>query len=100
MRAAIVDGSLLEFSEYVERTPDGQMQVAVYSYHWESAGGNLIRRWDNTPHFPGLPAFPHHIHDDRSGVVLPGEPVDIFGVLYHIRRALAADSPFTPTEGQ
>lgn len=33
VRVAILDGSLLEFSEYAERTPDGQMQVAVYSYH-------------------------------------------------------------------
>lgn len=72
VRVAILDGSLLEFSEYAERTPDGQMQVAVYSYHWENAEGRLICRWDNTPHFPNLPDFPHHVHDGRTGAILPG----------------------------
>jgi len=48
------------------------MQVVVYSYHWESAEGELVFRWDNTPHFPNLPGFPHHVHDGSSGAVRPG----------------------------
>lgn len=91
VRVSLVDGSLLEFSEYAERTPDGHMQVVVYSYHWEGADGNLIYRWDNTPHFPTLPAFPHHIHDGRTGATLPGKPTDISAVLDHIGQAVAAD---------
>jgi len=42
------------------------MQVVVYSYHWENAERDLICRWDNTPHFPKLSDFPHHVHI-RSG---------------------------------
>jgi hypothetical protein len=87
-RLAISDGSMLEFSEYVQRSPDGQIDVVTYSYHWAGAGGNLIRRWDNAPHFPGLPNSPHHIHDGRAGSVLPGEPVSIFVVLDEIARLL------------
>jgi hypothetical protein len=31
VRLSLVDGSRLEFSEYLERTPEERMQVAVYS---------------------------------------------------------------------
>lgn len=95
VRVSIVDGSLLEFSEYLERTPEDQLQVVVYSYHWESADGNLIFRWDNTPHYPALPAFPHHVHDGRSGTTFPGKPMDIFAVLDQIQQALSSGLPIT-----
>lgn len=91
-RVEISDGSLLEFSEYVERTQDGGMRVLVYSYHWESADGDLICRWDNTPHYPDLLGFPHHVHDGRSEATRPGRPMDIFAVLDQIRQSLALDS--------
>jgi hypothetical protein len=38
----LTDHSLLEFSEYVQRSPDGQIDVETYSYHWTDAHGNLI----------------------------------------------------------
>ncbi len=88
-RLTISDGSLLKFSEYVQRSPDDQIEVVTYSYHWADADGNLIRRWDNTPHFPDLPGFPHHVHDGRADSILPGKPVSIFLVLDEIARLLA-----------
>lgn len=36
-----------------------------------------LGRWDNAPHFPDLPNFPHHHHDSRGLVTsssLTGEP--------------------------
>ena len=88
VRASLADGSLLEFSEYAERTPEGRMQVIVYSYHWESADGELFYRWDNTPHFPNLPGFPHHVHDGRAGATLAGKPMDVFAVLDYIQQTM------------
>jgi len=88
-RLALSDSSLFEFSEYVQRSPDGQINVVIYSYHWADADGNLIRRWDNTPHFPDLPGFPHHIHDGRTGTVGAGRPVSISSVLDEVARSLA-----------
>jgi hypothetical protein len=88
-RLTVSDGSLLEFSEYVQRSSTGQIEVVTYSYHWADADGNLIRRWDNTPHFLDLPGFPHHIHDGCTGLVIPGEPISIFGALDEIARLLA-----------
>ncbi|MDI9546619.1 MAG: DUF6516 family protein [Chloroflexota bacterium] len=92
VRAILSDGSLLEFSEYVQRTQHGSMQVIVYSYHWESANGDLIRRWDNTPHYPDLPSFPHHVHDGQTGTTQPGRPMDIFAALDQISQLLAQNS--------
>jgi hypothetical protein len=37
--------------------------VSTYSYQWAEADNQLIKRWDNTPHFPDLTGFPDHIHD-------------------------------------
>ncbi len=92
VRASLADGSLLEFSEYVERTLDGRMQVMIYSYHWESADGDLLYRWDNTPHFPNLPGFPHHVHDGRAGAMFVGKPMDVFAVLDYIQQTMTSPS--------
>ncbi len=82
-RLVLTDESYLEFSEYVQLL-DGDSQVVTYNYHWATAENQLIRRWDNTPHFPDLPNFPHHIHDGET--VISGELVDIFTVLDLITR--------------
>jgi hypothetical protein len=88
-RLAIFDGSMLEFSEYVQRSPDGQIDVVTYSYHWADADGNLIRRWDNTPHFPDIPGFPHHIHDGPTDSVTSGKAISIFVILDEITQLLS-----------
>ena len=83
-RLTLVDGSWLEFSEYAQQMPDGQVGVVTYSYHWADAAGQLIRRWDNTPHFPDLPGAPHHVHDGASSTVASGHPVSLSDVLDEI----------------
>ena len=80
-RLALADGSQLEFSEYMQRSSAGEIVVITYSYHWANANNQLIMRWDNTPHFPGLPGFPEHIHDGATGEVTAGQPMSIFTVL-------------------
>ena len=83
-RLALADGSQLEFSEYMQRSPTGVIAVITYSYHWADAHNRLIKRWDNTPHFPNLPGFPDHIHDGATGQVTTGQPMSIFVVLDEI----------------
>jgi Family of unknown function (DUF6516) len=84
VRLTLADGSQLEFSEYMQRSPTGEIAVITYSYHWADADNQLITRWDNTPHFPDLPGFPNHIHDGATGEVMPGQPMSIFSVLDEI----------------
>ncbi len=55
-----------------------------YSYHWQNDCGELIARWDNAPHFPKLPNFPHHKHlADFS--VEPSYNISIEDVIQYIR---------------
>ena len=84
-RLVLVDESYLEFAEYVH-VVDETIQVVTYSYHWATSDNRLLRRWDNTPHFPELPSFPHHIHQGEE--VMPGQPVDIFIVLDEIAQLI------------
>ena len=80
-RLGLTNGSQLEFSEYIQRSPGGEIVVTTYSYHWTDANNHLIKRWDNTPHYPDLPGFPDHIHDGATGEVTSGQPMSIFAVL-------------------
>lgn len=88
-RLTLEDGSMLEFSEYVQHTAADQLQTIIYSYHWADAEGQLRKRWDNTPHYPELPDFPHHVHDGKTGIVTPGKPINFFQVLDIITTTLA-----------
>lgn len=87
-RIQLINQSRLEFSEYIQFSSTGQFQVVTYSYHWANERNQLIRRWDNTPHFPGLLGFPHHIHEGDEHTVVAGEAVSIFVVLDEIGRRL------------
>jgi hypothetical protein len=86
LRASLtfVDESRLDFSEYFHKLPGGEIRVVAYRFHWQDKRGNLIRRWDNTPHHPRLRNFPHHIHDGKTGKVTSGRPVNILTVLDEI----------------
>ncbi len=85
-RLALIDGSLLEFSEYFQVDATDSVHVTTYSYHWMDARGRLIRRWDNTPHHPGIAGFPHHIHEGDN--VLPGMAMSIFAVLAAVAESI------------
>lgn len=89
VRLTLVDSSVLEFSEYVQRSATDEIEVITYSYHWADTSESLIRRWDNTPRFPNLPGFPHHIHDGPRNSVSPGESTDIFRVLAQISQSFS-----------
>lgn len=92
VKTTLVDGSFLEFAEYVQHVADDDsILVVTYSYHWGSADGSLIRRWDNTPHFPDLSDFPHHCHDGATGAVKSSPAMDIFRVLDEIGRTSHVD---------
>ena len=82
-RLTLSDGSFLEFSEYIERVAEDEIQITNYSYHWVGKDGNFLRRWDNTKHYPDLENFPHHVHTSESEAV-SGKPVNLFVVLDEI----------------
>lgn len=85
-RLELINQQRLEFSEYVQRTTKGNIQVVTYSYHWSDENDQLICRWDNTPHFPNLPNFPHHVHRGPNETVETSQPTNIFAVLDEIAK--------------
>src|SRR5712692_7877278 len=47
-------------------------------YSYQLFTDRPILRWDNAPHFPALQNFPHHFHEETSGVrasSLIGDPL-------------------------
>jgi hypothetical protein len=66
-----------EYSDPLERN---------YSYHWQSQNGELIIRWDNSPHYPDLFNAPHHKH--QSGKVEPSGDIILDDVLKAISKEI------------
>jgi hypothetical protein len=61
-RITLTNADFLEIAEYFVIIND-QPQPERYRYQWmDSTQKMLRRRWDNVPHFPDLPNFPHHVH--------------------------------------
>ena len=78
--------SLLHFRELVdlELNPPRLM----YSYHYQRADATLVFRYDDTPHYPDLPGFPHHKHTNAEANVSAVTPPDLAAVLDEIERLL------------
>ena len=85
------DGSILVFNEALAIR--GLVLAKIrYSFHYQSAGGQLIFRYDNVPHHPQIPTFPHHKHVSEPGTnterIMAAHPPDIQGILREIDRFL------------
>ena len=83
-RLGLAAGSQLEVSEYMPRSPTGEIVVIPSSSHSADADHHLITRWDNTPPVPDLSGFPNHVHDGATGPVTTGQPMSICAVLDEI----------------
>jgi len=72
IRVRFQNGHMLELNEAIIGEA-GRPSRLGYRYHFQDEQNNLIFRYDNTPHFPGLENFPHHKHlpDRVGGVVEP-----------------------------
>ena len=83
-----VDGTQLHFREFVN-TQAG-VQRFTYVYHYSGTDDAMIFRYDDSPHFPGLPSFPHHKHlADGLSVVSSPAPT-LMRVLAEIETLIAA----------
>ena len=78
-----LDGSLLHLREFVDVEHGSERYM--YAYHYQRPDGALAFRYDNTPHFPHLPTFPHHKHEGSEAHVVAASRVDLDTVLAEIR---------------
>jgi len=51
-----------------------------YRFHLQDASHKLVRRWDDAPHHPQLPTYPHHCHM-ANGEIAASPPMDLPSVL-------------------
>ena len=80
VKAEMRDGSLLYVRELF--FPDH----SKYSYHWQTQTGALLLRWDNAPHHPEIPTFPHHKHEGER--ISPSVRVTVEEVLAELAARL------------
>jgi hypothetical protein len=85
LRISMPGGGILEMREQIVSSKKTlRLNTTAYSFHWQDQHGNLIRRWDNAPHFRDLNGFPHHIHIGESDTVIPGKPIKAIEMLAEI----------------
>lgn len=79
------DGSLLDFDEALIVRGNRVVKLR-YAYHYQEASGNLIFRYDNAPHYPAIPTYPHHKH--VGATVEPAQIPDLGDVLREIEQMI------------
>ncbi len=87
-RLELTHGMELHVAEYVLTEPSPRRPK--YRYHLQLADGRLIKRWDNVPHYPDLPTFPHHRHE-ADGRVEASPAMDIPQVLHTVISLLSSE---------
>ncbi|HUM68521.1 MAG TPA: DUF6516 family protein [Chloroflexota bacterium] len=82
----LVNGDFLEVAEFF-RVVANSVETIEYRYQWmDSTKRQLRKRWDNAPHYPQLPNFPHHVADEIQ--VESGEPMSIVALIDMLERQL------------
>jgi hypothetical protein len=79
------DQSLLDFGEVVN-SQNRQIIKLRYAYHYQNELGELIFRYDNSPHYPNIPTYPHHKH--IGSAVVPTPAPDLSRILREIEQLI------------
>jgi len=81
-----LDGSQLHLREFIN--VEHNVERYMYVYHYQRPDGALVFRYDNTPHFPALPTFPHHKHEYDKANVIAASPPDLQTILTEIQNLI------------
>jgi Family of unknown function (DUF6516) len=86
-----LDGSQLHLREFVN--VEHGVERYMYAYHYQRPDGTLVFRYDNTPHFPALPSFPHHKHEGSEANVVAASSSDLQIILTEIQGLITIPAP-------
>lgn len=86
------DGSRLEFTETV--TLERYRPVKLFYVYQYISGGEAVFRYDNAPHHPDLPTFPHHKHVGNAR--LPATEPTLGQVVGEVSALLSEGAKETP----
>mgnify|MGYP001134823819 CR=1 FL=1 len=87
VKATLSNGGTVELFEYVTEAA-GQIMTRKYSFHWQNAQGNLVRRWDNAPHHKELANAPYHSHAADGAVQGTLGAMDMLKVIDEIEKSV------------
>mgnify|MGYP001113147722 CR=1 FL=1 len=87
IRARLSNNDILEAFEFVTVVA-GEINILTYRLQWQTADGQLKKRWDNAGHHKEIATFPHHVRVGTSGEVQPSETMSIQKVLAIIETEL------------
>ena len=63
----IIDSSILEIALFAIES-DGTLFLDKYRLHYMNSAGQMLFRYDNSPHHPEIDSHPHHKHTpDKIG---------------------------------
>ena len=85
IRVRFPNGCILEWNESVIIEGENINHLG-YRYHFQDKDNKLIFRYDNTPHFPKLEAFPNHKHIPDH-VIAVNRPA-VSGILKELKKYL------------
>lgn len=85
IRVRFPSGHTLELNEAIVGEA-GRIMHLGYRYHFQNGQNNLVFRYDNTSHFPGLETFPHHKHLPNR--VVGAKQPSILEVIEEVRRRI------------
>ena len=94
IKCNLSNGDILEFAEYTQLRKN-MIHLETYSFHWQSADGNVVKRWDNVKHHKDVGTYPYHLHLPNDAVI-DSEPMNLKKVLAAIEKAL----PVKESEGR
>jgi hypothetical protein len=60
-----------------------------YAFHWQTAEGDCLIRWDNAPHHQDIDTFPYHRHLGTNLRLEASSPMNLAKVLTIIRDSMA-----------
>lgn len=83
------DGSQLTLEEVIS-TQGGYPEILRYSYTYVK-GTTHIFRYDNAPHYPEIPTFPHHKHLGSAETPVPADKPSLAQVFAEIEAILTAE---------
>lgn len=94
IKCNLSNGDILEFAEYIQLRKN-MIHLETYSFHWQSADGKLVKRWDNVKHHKDVGTYPYHLHLPNDAVI-DSEPMNLKKVLAEIEKVL----PIKESEGR
>ncbi|PQP33290.1 hypothetical protein C6A36_00060 [Desulfobacteraceae bacterium SEEP-SAG10] len=77
----IIDSSTLEISIFATETRE-TLSIDKYRLHYMNADGQMLFRYDNSPHHPEIDSYPHHKH--TPGKIRPSNIPSIQDILNEI----------------